>query len=202
MPGIMPVMDQKDTCVVWFASLSMAPCIWQTLVLCGSCLKSTVRVSALLGFDSGYMSLPVYGFFLVALFPYSAQCLLLSGPRYALVTEFASSISLSWCRGRFPRSCCSADHSNSHLQLLDKVIDGPVVRVVLFFRVVHMPVVCNDRCPVTFRSCSSSTRLSTPCHGTEFDPHGWAYHRDSPVAVHTGDVLSVSVVRVPQLPSC
>ena len=23
-----------------------------------------------------------------------------------------------------------------------------------------MPVVCNDRCPVTFRSCSSSTRLS------------------------------------------
>ena len=40
---------------------------------------------------------------------------------------------------------------------------GPVVRVVLFFfHIVHMPVVRNDRCLVTFRSCSSSTRLSTP----------------------------------------
>ena len=37
-----------------------------------------------------------------------------------------------------------------------------VVRVVLFFRVVHMPVVCNDRCSVTFRSCSSSTSSFTP----------------------------------------
>ena len=59
-------------------------------------------------------------------------------------------------RHRFP---CRGAEADSHglaipqLQLLDKVIDGPVVRVVLSFRVVHMPVVCNDRCSVSFRSC-------------------------------------------------
>ena len=57
--------------------------------------------------DSGYIFMPVYGFLRV-LSPHSAQCLVLRGPRYPLVTEFASSISLSWCRGRFPwsRVCC------------------------------------------------------------------------------------------------
>ena len=48
------------------------------------------------------------------------------------------------------------------LQFMNKVIDGGSC---WFSHVVHMPVVCNDRCPVTFRSCSSSTRLSTPCRG-------------------------------------
>ena len=58
-------------------------------------------------FNSWYIFVPVYGFLRV-LSPYSAQCLVLRGPRYPLVAEFASSISLSWCRGRFPwsRVCC------------------------------------------------------------------------------------------------
>ena len=56
--------------------------------------------------------------FFLGIFPYSAQCLVLSGPRYAPVTEFTSLISLSWCRGRFPWSCCSADHSNSPVAVL------------------------------------------------------------------------------------
>ena len=73
-------------------------------------------VSSASWFDSGYMLLPVYGFWCI--FPYSLQCLVLSGPRYAPVTEFTSLISLSWCRGRCPWSCCSADHSNSPVAVL------------------------------------------------------------------------------------
>ena len=56
--------------VLWVVSL--APCIWQSLVLFGSCLRSTVRgsfwemtsryvVFSASWFDSGYIFMPVYG---------------------------------------------------------------------------------------------------------------------------------------------
>ena len=92
--------------------------------------------------------MPVYGY-LGVLSPYSAQCLVLSGPRCALATEFASSIPLSWCRGRFPWSCCSADHSTSPVAALGQGDRWPCCAVRAVFRVVHMPVVCNDRCSVS-----------------------------------------------------
>ena len=102
-------------------------------------------------FDSGYMLLPVYGFW-GALFPYTAHCLVLRGTRYTSVTEFASSISLSWSRGRFPWSYCSADHSNSP-ELLNTVIDVPVVQVAQLPR-------CGPDMQKTLvsHSCSSRTR--------------------------------------------
>ena len=91
-------------------------------------------------FDSGYMLLPVYWFFDV-LFPYSAQCLVLSGPRYAPATEFASSLSLSWCTGRFTWSLRPC-------------------RSCRFFQVV-CPLCATTGALLTFLSCSSSTRSCT-----------------------------------------
>ena len=77
-----------------------------------SCLRSTVRglfseltsgygVFSASWFDSGYTVLPVYGFMGV-LFPYTAQCFVLSGTCYASVTEFSS-----WfrCTSRCVPSC-------------------------------------------------------------------------------------------------
>ena len=127
----------------------------------------------------------------LGMFPYSAQCLVLSGPRYALVTE--SSISLSWCRGRFPWSCCAADHSNSpvaalgqghrwpccagravlscrsHARWVQRQVPGYVSQLQFINKVVHTPVVAQSLIPITYTVV---------------------------------DVLVVSVVRVPQLPSC
>ena len=67
------------------------------------------------------------------------------------------SIFLSWCRGRFPWSCCSADHSYSPVAVLGQGDRWLLCGSCRFSHVVHMPVVCNDRCPVTFRCCISST---------------------------------------------
>ena len=154
-------------------------------VLFGSCLRSTVRVYlfwektsgvavfSASWFDSGYILMPVYEF-LGVLSPYSAQCLVLSGPRYAPVTEFASSIPLSWCRGRFPWSCCSADHSNSpvaalgqgdrwpccagralfscrsHARCVQRQMLGYVSQMQLINKVVDTPVVAQCLIPVAF----------------------------------------------------
>ena len=41
-----------------------------------------------------------------------------------------SSISLSWCRGRFPRSSCSEDHRDSAVAVCFLVVDAPVVQVL------------------------------------------------------------------------
>ena len=82
-------------------------------------------------FDSGYMLRPVYGS-LRGLFPYSAQCLVLSGRRFLCRGAEADSNGLD----------CSADHSSSPV-LLNTVIAVPVVQgvqVVEFTVVVQRPV--------------------------------------------------------------
>ena len=84
------------------------------------------------------------------------------------------------------------------LQFLDKVIDGPVVRVDLVFpgrshaRCVQRQVPC-------LRSAVAAHQQGRlhPCRGAEFVPHGLADHRDS-VAVHL--VIDVPVVLVVQPP--
>ena len=142
MPGIMADMDQKDTYAVgWF--LSTAPCIWQSLVLFGSCLRSTVRglfwertsggiphFSAS-WFDSGYI------FASLRVFESSLRV-----QRNAWSSVVHAMRQLRSLRRRF---LCRGAEVDSHglavqqtieipqLQLLDKVIDDPVVRVVLFF---------------------------------------------------------------------
>ena len=102
------------------------------------------------------------------LLPYAAQCVVLSGPRYALVTEFASSISLSWCRGRVPWSWCSADHCNSpvaalgqgdrwpccagraffscrsHARCVQRQVPGNVSQLKFINKVVQTPVVAQS----------------------------------------------------------
>ena len=42
---------------------------------------------------------------------------------------------LSWCGGRFPWSCCSADHRNSPVAPVH-VVDAPGLQIVLIFPVV------------------------------------------------------------------
>ena len=144
------------TCSIWFLPEEYSTCLfWEKTS--GSAVFSV----------SGCVLLPVY-VFLGVLIPYSAQCLVLSGPRYALVTEFASSTSLSWRRGSFPWSCCSADHSNSPVAAL-----GPVVRVVLFFRVVAL---CVQRQVPSTAALHQQRRL-LPFRGADAHPHDEAVQR-------------------------
>ena len=196
MPGIMAVMDQKDTYAVgWF--LYTAPCIWQSLVLFGSCLRSTVRglcwektsgnaVFSASWFDSGYMLLPFYAF-LVEFFPYSAQFLVLSGPRCARVTEVASSISLSWCRGRFPRPCCSADHSSSPVAALGQGDRWPCCAGRAVFSCRSRALLCaTTGARLRFAVAVHQQGCPHSCRAAETDLHGLACsedHRDSAVAV-------------------
>ena len=86
-------------------------------------MTSGYVVSSASWFDSGYMLLPVYGFFGV-LFPYSAQCLVLSGPRCAPVTEL---------RRRFP---CRGAEAESHGLAVQQTI---VIRQSLFHKVIDVP---------------------------------------------------------------
>ena len=123
MLGIMAGMHQKDSCLAPFygplyLEVTHSYCLPEEYSTSFFWEKtSRVAVFSASWFDSGYLFMPVYGF-LGVLSPYSAQCLVLCGPRYALVTEFASSIPLSWCRGLFTWSCCSADHSISPVAAL------------------------------------------------------------------------------------
>ena len=91
------------TCSTWFLLEEYSTCLfWE--------MTSGYVVFSASWIDSGYMLLPVYGFWGV-LFPYSAQCSVLCGPRYALVTELRRRLPLRAAEadphGLFSPSCSS-----------------------------------------------------------------------------------------------
>ena len=88
------------------------------------------------------------------------------------------------------------------LQPLDKVIDGPVVRFVLFFSCrSHARCVQRQMLGYVSQLQFINRVVYTPVVEQSFMPMALPFSRPSPVAVLTVvDVLVVSVVRVPQLP--
>ena len=100
--------------------------------------------------------------------------------------------------------CCSADQSNFPVAVLGQADRWPCCAGRAGFpRSFTLPVVWQRQVPCHVPQLLFINKVvHHPCPGAEFDPH-LVDHRDSPVAVHTVvDVLPVSVVRVPQLPSC
>ena len=110
-----------------------------------------------------------------------------------------SSIFLSWCRGRFPWSCCSADHSYFPVAVHEQ---GD--QCLWYAGRAGSSSRC-QLCATTgaFHSCSTSTRSSSslsrrrgisPCSSCSADPRG------STVAVHV--VVDVPVALVVQILRC
>ena len=128
------------------------------------------------------------------------------GPAVAVL--FSSSISLSWCRGRFPWSSCSEDHGDSAVAVFFLVVDASVVQprrgthsaivqksplVQFLGKVVALRVVQRQMRGSMVLHTVVVPRLQSiegrrhPFRAAETDPHGLALsedHRDSPVAVH------------------
>ena len=108
---------------------------------------------------SGYMSTSVYGGF------YGSDCRKLR--KFRSCSSSRSSTFPSWCRGRFPWSCCSADHGDSTVAVLEH----------------------GGSCP-----CCAGRAGSLPCRDAEADSHGLpclADHRDFAVAVRARWSLSL-----------
>ena len=197
-PGIMAVMDQKDTYAVGF--LSTAPCIWQSLVLFGSCLSSTVRVysgrrlpelpySALLG-----STVDTYLCQSTGIWEY---CLRIQRNAWSSVVHAVRQLRSS--RRRFPCRGAEADFHGLavqqtivllQLQLLDKVIDGPIFSCRSLAR-------CVQRQVLGFAVAVHQPGRRFPCRGLACSED----HRDYAVAVYF-QVVDVPVVQVQQILRC
>ena len=89
---------------------------------------------------------------------------------------------LSWCRGRFPWPCCSADHSSSPVAVLGQGDRWPCCAG-------RSGLPWSFTCPLCavtgawfrFAVAVHQQGCPHPCRGAELDPHGLADHIDSPV---------------------
>ena len=125
MLGIMASMDQKDSVsstswqwrmqgwFCWFRSsrcVSPISCRGAEVDFHGLAFKQT-KVLPLLQFLYEVVDVP--GMQVVQVIP--SRCPLCNDrcPPQRSSSSWSCKISLSWCRGRFPWSCCSADHTNS-----------------------------------------------------------------------------------------
>ena len=89
---------------------------------------------------------------------------------------------LSWCRGRFPWSCCSADHNYPPVALRCQVVVVLLCRSSRFFVLVCVKPVETPQCSSSY-SCLDKV-VDTPAVAQMQFPMVLFYHRDSPVAVH------------------
>ena len=146
-PGWVPVLLLFMTSLTILSSVSWvvstAPCIWQSLVLFGSCLRSTgtplfwemTSGYVVFRFDSGFLLLPVYRFWGSIVFVYSAR-----NAWFSVVHAMRQSRSL---RRRFP--CRGAEAVSCGPDCLSDQRDSPVVGQ-------------SDRCPCCAGRAASRSR--------------------------------------------
>ena len=170
MPSIMAVADG------WF--LSTAPYIWQSLVLFGSCLRSTVMsiywektsgnaVFSASWFESGYMLLPVF-WCIVSVFNamLGSQRSTLCSSHGVCVVDFPVVV-----RGLFPWSCCSADHSNSSVAVLGQGDRWPCCAGRAGFPMSFTcPLCAMTGARLRFAVAVHQQGCPHTCRGAEFDP--------------------------------